>query len=161
MRHWQSSITAMQQVSKHKTIADNKRSTYTAPPLPCIYIQAKKQKSIHSFFGGGSDSVGPASIVSLSSSPSSSSSSSTPGWTPEMTRGQKLQDAHLPKASKKRKTKAAVADVDEGGEASIPRAQQIATGIKNRRAVDSRARADSDCYIPLPALGSSKNPTRQ
>ena len=69
-----------------------------------------------------------------------------------MTRGQKLQDAHLPKASKKRKRKAAVADVDEGGEASIPRAQQIATGIKNRRAADSRARADSDCYIPLPAL---------
>jgi hypothetical protein len=49
-----------------------------------------------------------------------------------MTRGQKLQDAHLPKASKKRKTKAAVADVDEGGEVSIRRAQQIATGIKNR-----------------------------
>jgi hypothetical protein len=49
-----------------------------------------------------------------------------------MALGQKLQNAHLPKASKKRKTAEAVEDVDGGGEITTRRAQQIAIVIEEK-----------------------------
>ena len=63
-----------------------------------------------------------------------------------MTLGQKLQNAHLPKASKKRKTAETVEDVDEGGEITTRRAQQIAIGIEEKFFEDAnqtKSRADA------------------
>ena len=60
-----------------------------------------------------------------------------------MTLGQKLQNAHLPKASKKRKTAETVEDVDEGGEITTRRAQQIAIGIEEKFFEDANQTAIS------------------
>ena len=62
---------------------------------------------------------------------------------PTMTLGQKLQNAHLPKASKKRKTAETVEDVDEGGEITTRRAQQIAIGIEEKFFEDANQTAIS------------------
>ena len=48
-----------------------------------------------------------------------------------MTPGQTLKNAHRPSKSKKRKTAQTVEDVDQGGEITERRAQQIASGILN------------------------------
>ena len=49
-----------------------------------------------------------------------------------MTPGQTLQNAHRPSKSKKRKTAQTVEDVDQGGEITERRAQQIASGIEEK-----------------------------
>jgi len=49
-----------------------------------------------------------------------------------MTPGQTLKNAHRPSKSKKRKTAQTVEDVDQGGEITERRAQQIASGIEEK-----------------------------
>ena len=60
-----------------------------------------------------------------------------------MTLGPKLQNTRLPKASKKRKTAETVEDVDEGGEITTRRAQQIAIGIEEKFFEDANQTAIS------------------